>query len=312
MWKKRYWVGWVVECVDCEWTWYATNLTSHINPSCDFSGPSEKTDQGQACRSSALWSDQRHGQAHPAVSGANVQPLGCECAHARMHAHTHAQTPNTVTAIETWNHSLCLFQRDIRFFFFSPPARHLWQDARRIPAAGSSPLSAVRAFNVHACRKDSSQLYWFHVCLDKTQISFFFPFAVDERLQSGRRASTGQKEAGRCSFSCVSFCLSLHDFAPCSCVCNRTQCFIDEGWCGYAKLAALVRVYLPVCPALLLVRRVNTILLGLDAAVNHYVWVFVCVCFYSKSVFRASLYNIWLMKNRCLFGCISLSGPQHR
>ncbi|CAB1457034.1 unnamed protein product [Pleuronectes platessa] len=38
-------------------------------------GPSEETDQGQACWSSALWGDECHGQTHPAVILVHFNPI---------------------------------------------------------------------------------------------------------------------------------------------------------------------------------------------------------------------------------------------
>lgn len=164
-----------------------------------------------------------------------------------------------------WEHFSCLTQkRQLLIFFF---CSFVGQDARRIPAAGSSPLSAVRALNIYACSGKTHILLPkipenTHIDLD--QLMSVFSFAVNEWHKRRCFTSAGQKETGMFTFSSVlMICLSLsmtlyscsgkpaNNFHLCFCVCNSTQSFIDKEWYPCATPAALVVVYLPVCPALL-------------------------------------------------------------
>lgn len=156
-----------------------------------------------------------------------------------LYVHTHGHTRTRTLKMPTL---LVLFDPKEMFDCCLFPLL-LRQDARRIPAAGFSPLTAVRAF--HAC-----------VSSVQTELNLTNPkllLPLQSMNDSNRDVSHPQAKKKRVSTAS----LLHHLFVPAplrtfACVCAATQCFIDKGGgCGYAKLAALVLVYLPVCPALL-------------------------------------------------------------
>lgn len=160
---------------------------------------------------------------------AGVQPCGVTSATARrilqslermssplaVSTHTHTHTPLSLfySKVEVpfrWDQNRHL-RND---FFFSLP---LSQDARRIPAAGSSPLSAVRALNSLACGEKthtSTVLASIVVSTDPNLCSFFFFFfffssrstTPVEMFRTHKPKRNGSVQLQFCVF-----CLSLHD-----------------------------------------------------------------------------------------------------